>query len=182
MAEEGEATSERGTQMVTKTYPLNLRRLTAHNIERIMKELGLPTTATLADARQIIEGKLIEESRELRNVEVILIETERGTTIRLKDDGRGPGARHLTRAQLATVAMRLSIMTLRVMVPSMKRGEMLRTTSTKLGLILACWRSYCGVGCGTLNLSQRWRGYSESPGVLFHNWLPALQRAAEWNG
>ena len=78
MAEEGEATSER---KVTQTYPLNSRRLTTRSVERIVKALGLPTTATLADARQIIEEKLIEQSREPRNVGVIVTETERGTTI-----------------------------------------------------------------------------------------------------
>ena len=81
-------TSERRSQPpVTRTYPLNSRRLTARSITKIAEALGLPTSATLADTRQIIEGKLTEESHEPRNVEVVVTETEGETTIRLQDEG-----------------------------------------------------------------------------------------------
>ena len=81
-------TSERRSRPpVTRTYPLNSRRLTARSITKIAEALGLPTSATLADTRQIIEGKLTEESHEPRNVEVVVTETEGETTLRLQDEG-----------------------------------------------------------------------------------------------
>ena len=57
MAEEGGATSEQVSRPVTRTYPLNSRRLTARSVTKIAEALGLPTSATLADTRQIIDGK-----------------------------------------------------------------------------------------------------------------------------
>ena len=43
--------------------------------------LDLPTSGSLSDTRQIIEGKLMEGDHEPRNVEVIVAETERGSLV-----------------------------------------------------------------------------------------------------
>ena len=53
-----------------QTYPLNSKRLGAAYLHRIAAELGLPTTASLEDVRQMIDGKLLEESKEPKNVQV----------------------------------------------------------------------------------------------------------------
>ena len=62
---------------VTKTYPLNSRRLKAETISRIAKALGLPTNASPAETMQLIEGRLGEE-HEPRNVQVDLTEVAPG--------------------------------------------------------------------------------------------------------
>jgi hypothetical protein len=59
---------------VTKTYPLNSRRLKAETISRIAKALALPTKA---ETVQLIEGRLGEED-EPKNVQVDLTEVEPG--------------------------------------------------------------------------------------------------------
>ena len=80
--EEGDAAGRRGGPRV-QTYPLNLKRLTASIVTRIAAGLGLPK-ASLADSRQMIEGKLAED-REPRNVQVDVAGSESGSTIRLRD-------------------------------------------------------------------------------------------------
>ena len=55
----------------TRTYPLNSRRLTAEILSRIARALDLPTTASVEETRQLIEGMLGEE-HEPRNVQVEL--------------------------------------------------------------------------------------------------------------
>ena len=67
-------------------YPLNSRRLTAHVFTRIAKKLELPTTAPLADLRQIVEGRLAEGGHEATNVEVLVAQSELGSTITLRDE------------------------------------------------------------------------------------------------
>ena len=84
MSEEG---GERVPQAKETTYPLNSRRLTARSVLRIAEGLGLPTTASLADTRQMIEGRLIEKGHQPQNVEVHVIESEQGSSIRLNDEG-----------------------------------------------------------------------------------------------
>ncbi len=65
------------TSHVTKTFPLNSRRLTAETLSRIAKALDLPTTASADETRQLIEGKLGEET-EPRNVQVDMVEDAAG--------------------------------------------------------------------------------------------------------
>ena len=72
---------------VTTAYPLNSRRLTAHVFARIARKLELPTTAPLADLRQIVEGRLAEGGHEPTNVEVLVAQSELGSTITLRDEG-----------------------------------------------------------------------------------------------
>ena len=67
------------------TYSLKSTRLTASAVSRIAGALGLPK-ASLADSRQMVEGSLAVE-REPHNVQVELVESEDGLTIRLRDAG-----------------------------------------------------------------------------------------------
>ena len=82
MAEESHPTVSTST-----AYPLNSKRLTARIMARIARSLELPTAASLADTRQMVEGRLAERGHEPQNVEVLLMELERGTTIYLRDEG-----------------------------------------------------------------------------------------------
>ena len=86
MSEDGDTLGERGPQTKTTTYPLNSKRLTSRSVLRIARGLGLPTSASLADTRQMIEGRLVEKGRQPQNVEVHVIESEVGLTIRLNDE------------------------------------------------------------------------------------------------
>ena len=52
---------------------------------RIAKKLGLPTKASVAEMRQIIEGKLVEMGKEPHNVQVELDAREEGEFILLRD-------------------------------------------------------------------------------------------------
>lgn len=57
-----------------KLLPLNSRRLTAAHLKSIADSLGLPTTGSTDQIRQLIEGKLQEE-HEVSNVQVVVQET-----------------------------------------------------------------------------------------------------------
>ena len=57
-----------------KLLPLNSRRLTAAHLRHIAGAMGLPSTGSADEVRQLIEGKLGDE-REVRNVQVILEES-----------------------------------------------------------------------------------------------------------
>ena len=85
MSHEGEGDAGDRSPVNVKTFPLNSRRLTADNITRIAKGLELPTTASQADTRQMIEGKLAE-SHQTKNVLVDVIGPNRRATIRLRDE------------------------------------------------------------------------------------------------
>ena len=85
MSHEGEGDAGDRSPVNVKTFPLNSRRLTADNIIRIAKGLELPTTASQADTRQMIEGKLVE-SHQTKNVLVDVIGPNRRATIRLRDE------------------------------------------------------------------------------------------------
>ena len=56
-----------------KLLPLNSRRLTAAHLRHIAGAMGLPSTGSADEVRQLIEGKLGDE-REVRNVQVVLEE------------------------------------------------------------------------------------------------------------
>ena len=57
-----------------KLLPLNSRRLTAAHLRHIAGAMGLPSTGSADEVRQLIEGKLGDE-REVRNVQVVLEES-----------------------------------------------------------------------------------------------------------
>ena len=63
-----------------RLLPLNSRRLTSAHLKQIAESLGLPTTGSSDEIRQLIEGKL-QESRDVRNIQVVVDETP---TISLK--------------------------------------------------------------------------------------------------
>ena len=61
-----------------RPLPLNSRRMTAVHLQRLARRLGLPTSASTEETRQIIDGKLSEMGREPRNVQVVIAEPEVG--------------------------------------------------------------------------------------------------------
>ena len=71
MAEEGD---ERYVELAPRgrPLPLNSKRLTAAHVQQLARTLGLPTTASPDDIRQMIDGKLAEIGRETPNVQVVV--------------------------------------------------------------------------------------------------------------
>ena len=68
-----EADADAGeVQPGSQTLPLNSRRLTAARLRQLARGMDLPTTATIEDLRQIIDGKVAEMGHEPRNVQVQL--------------------------------------------------------------------------------------------------------------
>ena len=63
---------------------LNSKRLTATQIKRVGRALGLPTSASTEEVRQMIEGKLEDQSRQPSNVQVVI---EPPGKISLHDEG-----------------------------------------------------------------------------------------------
>ena len=51
---------------------LNSKRLTSEQIKRVGRALGVPTDASVDEARIMIEGKLNEIERDLKNVQVVV--------------------------------------------------------------------------------------------------------------
>ena len=75
------------TERNTKTYPLNSKRLTAEVLTKVAKGLGLPTSASVAETRQLVEGKLETEQYEPKNVQVDVIELATGAIeVRLRNE------------------------------------------------------------------------------------------------
>ena len=52
--------------------PLNSRRVTRSQLRAVAEKLGLPTSATGEDLAQIVSGKLTEEGRDPKNVQIVL--------------------------------------------------------------------------------------------------------------
>ena len=68
-----EAADDVGTMFPTgKTYPLNSKRIVADQIFEIATLLDLPGGASVAETRQLTEGRLLELGHEPRNVQVII--------------------------------------------------------------------------------------------------------------
>ena len=57
---------------IGQMLPLNSRKLMAPYVRAIAESMGLPTKASADEVLQLIEGKLAEEGREPRNVQVII--------------------------------------------------------------------------------------------------------------
>ena len=71
------------------TYPLNSKRIVADQLFEVATLLDLPKGASVAETRQLIEGKLLELGHEPRNVQVIVQlddEARTGSTIFLVDE------------------------------------------------------------------------------------------------
>ena len=62
----------------SRTLPLNSRRLTSSIVTRIEKALELPSTGTLEDTKQIVEGKLTEMGLEPKHMLIVVHVTEGG--------------------------------------------------------------------------------------------------------
>ena len=58
-----------------RTLPLNSRRLDAWHLQQLAVLLELPTSASIEDTRQMIDGKLIEKGKQPQNVQVIIKKT-----------------------------------------------------------------------------------------------------------
>ena len=70
-----------------RLLPLNSRRLTTVQLKKIAEGLGLPTTGSSDETRQLIEGKLAE-GHEVHNVQVVVNETTTmSVTLSLMDEG-----------------------------------------------------------------------------------------------
>ena len=77
----GDECSPRGAG--ARPMPLNSRRVTRPVLRSLAAELGLPTSASTEDLRQMVDGKLADMGREPRDVLVVI---ERETT-----EAEGPG-------------------------------------------------------------------------------------------
>ena len=60
----------------SKTVPLNSRRLTAQILRSLAAGLDIPTSASNEKLRHMIEGKLLEQEREPRDVQVVIMAAE----------------------------------------------------------------------------------------------------------
>ena len=60
----------------SKTVPLNSRRLTAQILRSLATGLEILTSTSNEELRQIIEGKLLEQEREPRDVQVVIMAAE----------------------------------------------------------------------------------------------------------
>ena len=73
-----------------RVLPLNSRHLLAAHVKALAEQLGLPTTASGVEMRQLIEGNLEALGHDPRNVQVIVQEGEDGeaaATLFLVDEG-----------------------------------------------------------------------------------------------
>ena len=67
-------------------YPLNSKRVKAAWIRRIAETLELPTTASLEETRQMIEGKLTGLRYQPENVQVVVQGKDEGAVIFLVNE------------------------------------------------------------------------------------------------
>ena len=82
-----------------RMLPLNSRRLGSTHIKLLAETLELPTSSSTEELRQLIDGKLMEQEREPRNVQVVVQESSR-TEIRLfLMDESGPFQQSATHTQ-----------------------------------------------------------------------------------
>ena len=61
---------------VKRRMPLNSRRVTRSQLRAVAEELGLPTRAIGEDLAQIVSGKLTEEGRDSKSVQVVLSDNQ----------------------------------------------------------------------------------------------------------
>ena len=76
---------ESAHQSASSVLPLNSRRIPGIIVKRIAESLELPTSASLDECRQMIDGKLAESGREPMNIQVNLLHGPAGTRIQLED-------------------------------------------------------------------------------------------------
>ena len=65
-------------RVVGKSLPLRSRRLTAVQLRKLAKALGVPMSATTEDLRLMIDGKLAEIYKEPQNVQVVIDDAGEG--------------------------------------------------------------------------------------------------------
>ena len=72
-----DAPSPRGARAV-RPLPLNSKRLNAVYLSAIARAMEIPTKGSVAETRQMVEGKLENQGREPTNVQVVIEEDEDG--------------------------------------------------------------------------------------------------------
>ena len=76
-------------RVTPRPLPLNSKRLTSVYVQTIARALELPTKGSVAETRQLIEGKLTHDDREPWNVQVVLQECEDGRELVSLIDANG---------------------------------------------------------------------------------------------
>ena len=66
--------------------PLNSKRLKRSQLERLAKALDLPTSASGDELRQLIDGKLTDQGKEARNVQVVSDDATPASRFALEDE------------------------------------------------------------------------------------------------
>ena len=77
---------EGGRELGSVRLPLNSKRLTSNYLRRLAAQLELPTSASVDDLRQMVDGKLTDEGRDVMNVQVILQGTDSRCEFTLEDE------------------------------------------------------------------------------------------------
>ena len=66
-------------------YPLNSKRLKLKHIQHLASALDLPIAATRSDLEVMINGKLVETSRDTSSIQVVIVQTGEGEHLSLRD-------------------------------------------------------------------------------------------------
>ena len=66
-------------------YPLNSKRLKLKHIQHLASALDLPIVATRSDLEVMINGKLAEASHDTTSIQVVIVQTEQGKQLSLRD-------------------------------------------------------------------------------------------------
>ena len=66
-------------------YPLNSKRLKLKHIQHLASALDLPIAATRSDLEVMINGKLAEASHDTTSIQVVIVQTEQGEQLSLRD-------------------------------------------------------------------------------------------------
>ncbi len=89
--EEGEIGSGKEGRRVKRAppirLPLNSKRLKVGHLRRLAAAMGVPTTASADELRQLIDGTLTEKGRESSNVQVVLENADATAEFTLEDEG-----------------------------------------------------------------------------------------------
>ena len=80
--------SERGGEPGTPVrLPLNSKRLTVCHLQRLASVVGVPTSASADEFRQMINGKLTEKGKDTSNVQAVFPSVDPNSEFFLEDEG-----------------------------------------------------------------------------------------------
>ena len=68
-----------------RAYPLNSKRLKLKYLQHLANAFDLPITATWSDLEVMINGKLVETNRDTTSIQVVIVQSEEGEQMLLKD-------------------------------------------------------------------------------------------------